>query len=106
MRSLAEGSKAQFQGAPFPTALLSCSRHPVRHLSFTSHSLITANVPYERVVRNTDLDNFTAHRRHRGLIHAYEFAVDRLAFQSALPVCRAAGDTAPAYSYDLALAFP
>lgn len=63
MRSLAEGSKAQFQGAPFPTALLSCSRHPVRHLSFTSHSLITANVPYERVVRNTDLDNFTAHRR-------------------------------------------
>lgn len=43
-----------------------CSRHPVRHLSFTSHSLITANVPYERVVRSADLDNFATHRRSVG----------------------------------------
>ncbi|XP_060468391.1 F-box/WD repeat-containing protein 8 isoform X1 [Panthera onca] len=81
------------------------SRHPVRHLSFNSHSLITANVPYERVVRNTDLD-FTAHRRHRGLIHAYEFAVDRLALQSTLPVCRSSADPTAGHGYALALAFP
>lgn len=40
-----------------------CSRHPVRHISFNSHSLITAHVPYERVVRSADLDNFATHRR-------------------------------------------
>lgn len=39
------------------------SRHPVRHVSFNSHSLITANVPYEKVVRNSDMDNFACHRR-------------------------------------------
>lgn len=82
------------------------SRHPVRHVSFNSHSLITANVPYEKVVRNSDLDNFACHRRHRGLIHAYEFAVDQLAFQSPLPVCRSPCDTMAGYSYDLALSFP
>nr|XP_020019262.1 F-box/WD repeat-containing protein 8-like [Castor canadensis] len=82
------------------------SRHPVRHISFNSHSLITANVPYERVVRNADLDNFATHRRHRGLIHAYEFAVDQLAFQSPLPICRSSCDTMAGYNYDLALAFP
>lgn len=82
------------------------SRHPVRHLAFTSHSLITANVPYDRVVRSADLDNFATHRRHRGLVHAYEFAVDRLALQSALPACRSSCDTTAGNSYDLALAFP
>lgn len=40
-----------------------CSRHPVRHISFNSHSLITAHVPYAAVVRNADLDNFSHHRR-------------------------------------------
>lgn len=47
-------------------ALPLCSRHPVRHLAFTSHSLITANVPYDRVVRSADLDNFATHRRSVG----------------------------------------
>lgn len=82
------------------------SRHPVRHIAFSSHRLITANVPYERVVRNSDLDGFATHRRHRGLIHAYEFAVDQLAFQSALPVCRSPCDALAGHNYDLALAFP
>ncbi|KAM5191127.1 F-box/WD repeat-containing protein 8 [Callospermophilus lateralis] len=82
------------------------SRHAVRHISFNSHSLITANVPYEKVVRNSDLDSFATHRRHRGLIHAYEFAVDQLAFQSPLPVCRSSCDTMTSYNYDLALTFP
>lgn len=35
----------------------------MRYLSFNSHSLITANVPYEKVLRNSDLDNFACHRR-------------------------------------------
>lgn len=78
----------------------------MRHISFNSHSLITAHVPYERVVRNADLDNFATHRRHRGLIQAYAFAVDQLAFQSTVPICRSACDAMPGYNYDLALAFP
>lgn len=44
--------------------------------------------------------------RHRGLIQAYAFAVDRLAFQSALPICRSSRDAMAGYNYDLALAFP
>ncbi|XP_054450231.1 F-box/WD repeat-containing protein 8 [Pteronotus mesoamericanus] len=82
------------------------SRHPVRHISFNSHSLITANVPCERVVRSADPDNFATHRRHRGLIHAYEFAVDQLALQSTLPICRPPCDTMVGHNYDLVLAFP
>ncbi|KAK2102702.1 hypothetical protein P7K49_020369 [Saguinus oedipus] len=81
------------------------SRHPVKHVSFSSRSLITANVPYQPVVRNADRDSFTPHRRHRGLIRAYEFAVDQLAFQSPLPACRSSCDTTATH-YDLALAFP
>ncbi|KAB0369932.1 hypothetical protein FD755_017894 [Muntiacus reevesi] len=88
------------------TSVPMCSRHPVRHISFNSHSLITAHVPYERVVRSADLDNFATHRRHRGLIQAYAFAVDQLAFQSAVPICRSSCDAMPGYNYDLALAFP
>lgn len=38
----------------------------MRHISFNSHSLITANVPYEKVVRNSDLDSFATHRRSVG----------------------------------------
>ncbi|XP_055987034.1 F-box/WD repeat-containing protein 8 [Sorex fumeus] len=82
------------------------SRHPVRHVAFNRHRLITANVPYERVVRSPELDNFATHRRHRGLIHAYAFAVDQLAFQSVLPVCRSASESLAGYTYDMALAFP
>nr|XP_011762747.1 F-box/WD repeat-containing protein 8 isoform X1 [Macaca nemestrina] len=82
------------------------SGHPVQHISFSSHSLITANVPYQTVMRNVDLDSFTTHRRHRGLIRAYEFAVDQLAFQSPLPVCRSSCDAMATHYYDLALAFP
>lgn len=52
-----------------PTCTLPRCRHPVRHISFNSHSLITANVPYERVMRNPDLDNFTTYRRSAGARH-------------------------------------
>uniref|UniRef100_G3TBM5 Uncharacterized protein n=1 Tax=Loxodonta africana TaxID=9785 RepID=G3TBM5_LOXAF len=84
------------------------SRHPVRHIAF-SHSLITANVPYERVVRNSrpgQLGGAGCEKRHRGLIHAYEFAVDQLAFQSTLPICRSSYISMAGYNYDLALTFP
>lgn len=47
-----------------------------------------------------------ASSRHRGLIHAYEFAVDRLALQSTLPVCRSSADPTAGHGYALALAFP
>lgn len=50
----------------YQRALPLCSRHPVRHLSFTSHSLITANVPCERVVPSADPDSFATHRRSVG----------------------------------------
>lgn len=54
-------------GLPFTSVLAPlCSRHPVRHIAFSSHRLITANVPYERVVRNSDLDGFATHRRSVG----------------------------------------
>lgn len=44
--------------------------------------------------------------RHRGLIHAYEFAVDQLTFQSPLPACRLPRHPMAVNSYDLALSFP
>lgn len=49
-------------GCPLTSSLPLPSRHPVQHISFSSHSLITANVPYQTVMRNVDLDSFT-HRR-------------------------------------------
>ncbi|KAM5238152.1 F-box/WD repeat-containing protein 8 [Ctenodactylus gundi] len=82
------------------------SRFPVRHLAFSSHSLITANVPCENVVHDSDLDSFATCQRHRGLIQAYEFAVDQLAFQSPLPLCRSSCSATASHSYDLAVAFP
>lgn len=50
-------------GCPLTSSLPLPSRHPVQHISFSSHSLITANVPYQTVMRNVDLDSFTTHRR-------------------------------------------
>lgn len=59
-----------------------------------------------RPIPHSDPVAISALSRHRGLIHAYEFAVDQLAFQSALPVCRSSCDTMASHNYDLALAFP
>ncbi|XP_013924885.1 PREDICTED: F-box/WD repeat-containing protein 8 [Thamnophis sirtalis] len=41
------------------------ARHPIRHVSFNSHSLITANVPNEKTPRGASItdDDLTAHRR-------------------------------------------
>ncbi|XP_023572690.1 lysine-rich nucleolar protein 1-like [Octodon degus] len=64
---------------------------------------ITGNVPCEEVVHSSDLASFPTHRRHWGLIHAYEFVADQLAFQSPLPVCCSSYDATTNSNYDLAL---
>ncbi|XP_060125273.1 F-box/WD repeat-containing protein 8 isoform X2 [Zootoca vivipara] len=83
-------------------------RHPVRHIWFNSHSLITANIPDEKVPRGASImdDDLTAHRRHRGIIYAYEFSVDQLAAESILPICRSSYNETTGYNYNIGLAVP
>ncbi|XP_053224114.1 F-box/WD repeat-containing protein 8 isoform X3 [Podarcis raffonei] len=84
------------------------ARHPVRHIWFNSHSLITANIPDEKVPRGASImdDDLTAHRRHRGIIYAYEFSVDQLAAESILPICRSSYNETTGYNYNIGLAVP
>ncbi|XP_061458882.1 F-box/WD repeat-containing protein 8 isoform X2 [Rhineura floridana] len=84
------------------------ARHPVRHIWFNSHSLITANIPNEKVPRGASImdDDLTAHRRHRGIIYAYEFSVDQLAVESVLPICRSSYNEVTGYNYNIGLAVP
>nr|XP_056715571.1 F-box/WD repeat-containing protein 8 [Euleptes europaea] len=84
------------------------ARHPVRHIWFNSHSLITANIPNEKTPRGASImdDDLTAHRRHRGIIYAYEFSVDQLAVESILPICRSSYNETVGYNYNIGLAVP
>ncbi|XP_064024320.1 F-box/WD repeat-containing protein 8 isoform X1 [Pogoniulus pusillus] len=84
------------------------ARHPVRHVWFNSHSLITANIPEEKAPRGATAmeDDFTAHRKHRGTIYAYEFWVEHLAAESVLPICRSSYDESAGYNYNIGLAVP
>ncbi|XP_020669249.3 F-box/WD repeat-containing protein 8 [Pogona vitticeps] len=84
------------------------ARHPVRHLQFNSHRLITANIPDEKNPRGACItdDDLTAHRRHRGIIYAYEFSVDQLTPRSVLPICRSSYSEVTGYNYNLGLAVP
>ncbi|XP_034646495.1 F-box/WD repeat-containing protein 8 isoform X1 [Trachemys scripta elegans] len=84
------------------------ARHPVRHIWFNTHSLITANIPDEKNPRGASImdDDLTAHRRHRGIIYAYEFSVDQLARESVLPICRSSYDEVTGYNYNIGLAVP
>ncbi|XP_038618686.1 F-box/WD repeat-containing protein 8 [Tachyglossus aculeatus] len=84
------------------------ARHPVRHVWFNAHSLITANVPDEKTPRGASLtdDDLTAHRRHRGIIQAYEFSAERPAQESVLPICRSSYDEVTGYNYNIGLAVP
>ncbi|KAL8180438.1 UNVERIFIED_CONTAM: F-box/WD repeat-containing protein 8 [Gekko kuhli] len=84
------------------------ARHPVRHIWFNSHSLITANIPNEKTPRGASImdDDLTAHRRHRGIIYAYEFSVDQLAVESVLPICRSSYSETTGYNYNIGLAVP
>ncbi|XP_075023344.1 F-box/WD repeat-containing protein 8 isoform X2 [Calonectris borealis] len=84
------------------------ARHPVRHVWFNSHSLITANIPDEKTPRGASItdDDLTAHRKHQGIIYAYEFSVDQLAVESILPICRSSYDEVTGYNYNIGLAVP
>ncbi|XP_069475314.1 F-box/WD repeat-containing protein 8 isoform X2 [Ambystoma mexicanum] len=84
------------------------ARHPVRHIWFNAHSLITANIPVEKSPRGACItdDDLTAHRRHRGIIYSYHFSVDHLARESILPICRSSYDEAIGYNYNIGLAVP
>ncbi|NWX89665.1 FBXW8 protein, partial [Nothoprocta pentlandii] len=84
------------------------ARHPVRHLRFSSHSLITANVPDDKTPRGASLDDddLTAHRKHRGIIYAYEFSAEQLPSESVLPICRSSYDEVAGYNYNIGLAVP
>uniref|UniRef100_A0A8C6VH67 F-box/WD repeat-containing protein 8 n=1 Tax=Naja naja TaxID=35670 RepID=A0A8C6VH67_NAJNA len=84
------------------------ARHPVRHLRFNSHSLITANVPNEKTPRGASItdDDLTAHRRHRGIIYSYEFSVDQLVAESILPICRSSYNEMTGYNYNIGLVVP
>lgn len=84
------------------------ARHPVRHIWFNAHSLITANIPDEKSPRGACItdDDLTAHRRHRGIIYSYQFSVDHLARESILPICRSSYDEVIGYNYNIGLAVP
>uniref|UniRef100_A0A8D0L8J3 F-box/WD repeat-containing protein 8 n=1 Tax=Sphenodon punctatus TaxID=8508 RepID=A0A8D0L8J3_SPHPU len=84
------------------------ARHPVRHIRFNTHSLITANIPDEKSPRGASImdDDLTAHRRHRGIIYAYEFSVDQLAPESIIPICRSSYNEVTGYNYNIGLAVP
>ncbi|XP_071619851.1 F-box/WD repeat-containing protein 8 isoform X2 [Heliangelus exortis] len=84
------------------------ARHPVRHLWFNSHSLITANIPDEKTPRGASImdDDLTVHRKYRGTIYAYEFSVEQLAVESILPICRSSYDEVSGYNYNIGLAVP
>ncbi|XP_063000107.1 F-box/WD repeat-containing protein 8 [Elgaria multicarinata webbii] len=84
------------------------ARHPVRHIWFNAHSLITANIPDEKTPRGASImdDDLTAHRRYRGIIYAYEFSVDQLTAESVLPICRSSYNEVTGYNYNIGLAVP
>uniref|UniRef100_A0A8C5TSG1 F-box/WD repeat-containing protein 8 n=1 Tax=Malurus cyaneus samueli TaxID=2593467 RepID=A0A8C5TSG1_9PASS len=84
------------------------ARHPVRHVWFNSHSLITANIPEEKNPRGSSItdDDPSVHRKYRGIIYSYEFSVDQLAVDSVLPICRSSYDEVTGYNYNIGLAVP
>ncbi|XP_038008340.1 F-box/WD repeat-containing protein 8 isoform X2 [Motacilla alba alba] len=83
-------------------------RHPVRHVWFDSHSLITANIPEEKNPRGSSIteDDPSLHRKYRGVIYSYDFSVDQLAVDSVLPICRSSYDEVSGYNYNIGLAVP
>ncbi|XP_057687546.1 F-box/WD repeat-containing protein 8-like isoform X1 [Corythoichthys intestinalis] len=84
------------------------NRHPVKYISFDSHTLLTANIPDDKTPRGACItdDDLTAHRRHRGVICHYDFSEDTEARESVLPICRSDYDQSHGYNYNIALAMP
>ncbi|XP_072289641.1 F-box/WD repeat-containing protein 8 [Eucyclogobius newberryi] len=84
------------------------NRHPVRHIRFSGSSLVTANIPDDKVPRGACItdDDLTAHRRHRGVICHYDFSEDALSQDHILPICRSDYVENYGYNYNIGLAVP
>lgn len=84
------------------------NRHPVRHVHFTSSTLVTANIPDEKSPRGACItdDDLTAHRRHRGVICHYDFSEDSISQENILPICRSNYAESSGYNYNIGLAVP
>ncbi|XP_030271578.1 F-box/WD repeat-containing protein 8 [Sparus aurata] len=84
------------------------NRHPVRHVRFNTSTLVTANIPDDKVPRGACItdDDLTAHRRHRGVICHYDFSEDALSQDHVLPICRSDFNESYGYNYNIGLAMP
>uniref|UniRef100_A0A8C7ZJL8 F-box and WD repeat domain containing 8 n=1 Tax=Oryzias sinensis TaxID=183150 RepID=A0A8C7ZJL8_9TELE len=84
------------------------NRHPVRHVRFSSSTLLTANIPDDKSPRGACItdDDLTAHRRHRGVICHYDFSEDALSPDHVLPICRSDYVDSYGYNYNIGLAVP
>lgn len=84
------------------------NRHPVRHVHFTSSTLVTANIPDEKSPRGACItdDDLTAHRRHRGVICHYDFSEDSISQENILPICRSNYAESSGYNYNIGLTVP
>ncbi|NWX55160.1 FBXW8 protein, partial [Promerops cafer] len=84
------------------------ARHPVRHVWFNSHILVTANIPEEKNPRGFSIteDDPSLHRKYQGVIYCYEFSGDPQAVDSVLPICRSSYHGVTGYSYNISLAVP
>ncbi|XP_029016420.1 F-box/WD repeat-containing protein 8 [Betta splendens] len=84
------------------------NRHPVRHVRFSTRTLLTANVPDDKSPRGACItdDDLTAHRRHRGVVCHYDFSEDALSQDHVLPICRSDFAESSGYNYNIGLAVP
>ncbi|XP_072243531.1 F-box/WD repeat-containing protein 8 [Leuresthes tenuis] len=84
------------------------NRHPVRHVRFSTSTLLTANIPDDKSPRGACItdDDLTAHRRHRGVICHYDFSEDALSQDHILPICRSDYIESYGYNYNISLAVP
>ncbi|XP_074495101.1 F-box/WD repeat-containing protein 8 isoform X2 [Sebastes fasciatus] len=82
--------------------------HPVRHVRFNTSTLVTANIPDDKLPRGACItdDDLTAHRRHRGVICHYDFSEDALSQDHILPICRSDYIESSGYNYNIGLAMP
>ncbi|XP_053726685.1 F-box/WD repeat-containing protein 8 [Synchiropus splendidus] len=86
----------------------SYNRHPVRHVRFSSSSMVTANIPDDKSPRGACItdDDLTAHRRHRGVICYYDFQDQQAPQEHVLPICRSDYTESHGYNYNIGLTVP
>lgn len=80
----------------------------MRLVSFSSSSMITANIPDDKSPRGACItdDDLTAHRRHRGVICYYDFQDQGSLQDHVLPICRSDYAESHGYNYNIGLAVP